>query len=207
MIMSVWLAALGIYVVFLAWYYNWSGPLKEHEIELLLQKYVGSPGARTTDIDVVKEFLRRDDGKEFFMQNFIRLKKGQIPHPVTGEETSASELLARYSATFGKAIFKRAGHPVFMALKVGGFIDSWETNPDEKWHITSMMRYRSRREVFEVGCDPVFDDIHIFKTAAIEKTASFPVQIKQAMIMRPGVYVPLLLVLLATIAQLFLSQM
>lgn len=196
-----------LYLAFLAWYYNWSGPLKEHEIEVLLQKYVGTPGAKTTDIEVVKEFLRRDDGKEFFMQNFIRLKKGQIAHPVTGEDTNASELLSKYSATFGKAIFKRAGHPVFMALKVGGFIDSWGSNADEKWHITSMMRYRSRREVFEVGCDPKFNDIHIFKTAAIEKTTSFPVQIRQTQIMRPGVYVPLLLVLLASMTQLIHSLM
>ncbi len=205
MIVSVWLAALGLYIAFIAWYYNWSGPLKEHEIDVLLQKYVGTPGAKTTDIDVVREFLRRDDGKEFFMQNFVRLKKGQIPHPVTGEATNASDLLGKYSATFGKAIFKRAGHPVFMSIKVGGFIDSWGSSADEKWHITSMMRYRSRREVFEVGCDPKFNDIHIFKTAAIEKTTSFPVQIKEARIMRPGVYVPLLLVLMASMIQLLHS--
>lgn len=204
MILFVWCAALGLYVAFVAWYYNWSGPLKEQEVEQLLQKFEGTSGAKTTDLDVVREFLRRDDGKEFFMQNFIRLKKGKIPNPATGEETNAPELLAKYSKPFNKAILKRAGHPVFMAMKVGGFIDSWESNADEKWHVTSMMRYRSRREVFEVGCDPRFDDIHIFKTTAIEKTTSFPVQIKRALVFRPGVYVPLLLALVASIIHLLL---
>ena len=45
------------------------------------------------------------------------------------------------------------------------------------------------------------------KTAAIEKTISFPVQIKQALILRPGVYVPLFLALLAFAMQLLLIKL
>ena len=88
-----------------------------------------------------------------------------------------------------------------MARKVGGHIDSWNAEPDANWQATSMMRYRSRRDLIELALDQRFAAIHVFKTSAIAKTISFPVQIQLSFFLRPGFYVPLLLLWLTSLLQ------
>jgi hypothetical protein len=202
MIASLWIVLAILYVAFVLWYYNWSGPIKEHEIEGMMGKIKRSSGAANTNIDVISDFIKNDDGKEFVMQNFICVKDGLIEHPVTGEKTAAAELLQQYSSPFTKALFLRGGHPVFVSRKVGGLIDSWGGNDDEWWHITAMMRYRSRRDLIELITNLKFDDVHIYKLTAIDKTTSFPVQLKMSLFMRPGVYVPFGLAFVGMLIQL-----
>jgi len=203
--MFIWLSVAVVYVLFLAWYYNWSGPIKNDEIEEGLQKLFDSSGAKHTDLDVIRKFLMNDDGKEFIMQNFVKLQKGPVTNPVTGESSHASALLSKYVGPFTKALLMRGGHPVFVARKVGGYIDSWEACPDQKWDATAMMRYRSRLDLLELASDPRFADIHIFKTTAIEKTASYPVQLTLSFFIKPGFYVPILLLLVASFVQFLLA--
>jgi len=200
--MFIWLCVAVVYVLFLAWYYNWSGPIQSDEIEDALRKMFDSSGAKNTDIDVFRRFLRDDDGKEFIMQNFVKLQKGPLINPVTGESSHASTLLSKYVGPFTKALLVRGGHPVFVARKVGGYIDSWEACPDQMWDATAMMRYRSRVDLLELASDPRFANIHIFKTTAIEKTVSYPVQLTMSFFIKPGFYVPMFLLMLASIGQL-----
>jgi len=203
--MSIWLSFAVIYVLFLAWYYNWSGPVKSEELENILQGFANSSGVKHTDVDVIRDFLRNDDGKEFIMQNFVKLQKGLVTNPVTGESSHASTLLSKYVNPFTKALLMRGGHPVFVARKVGGYIDSWEACPDQMWDATAMMRYRSRLDLLELASDPRFADIHIFKTTAIEKTANYPVQLSLSFFIKPGFYVPILLLLVASLVQCLLT--
>jgi hypothetical protein len=202
MIASLWIVLAVLYIAFVLWYYNWSGPIKDHEIEGMVDKVKNSAGSAHTSIDVFSDFIKNDDGKEFVMQNFIRVKDGVIDHPVTGEKTAAAALLQQYSNPFTKALFLRGGHPVFISRKVGGLIDSWGGNDDEEWHVTAMMRYRSRRDLVELVTNPKFDDVHIYKITAIDKTTSFPVQLRMSLFMRPGVYVPFGLVFVGMLIQL-----
>ena len=65
----------------------------------------------------------------------------------------------------------------------------------------SLIRYRSRRDLAELVVDPFFEDIHVFKNAAIEQTASFPTQTAVSFFLSPKFFVPLLLLLLASLAQ------
>ncbi len=201
MIASLWIVLAVLYIAFVLWYFNWSGPIKEHEIEDVIDKIKNSSGSANTSIDVFSDFIKNDDGKEFVMQNFIRVKDGVIDHPLTGEKTAAASLLQQYSNPFTKALFLRGGHPVFISRKVGGLIDSWGGN-DEEWHVTAMMRYRSRRDLVELITNPKFDDVHIYKITAIDKTTSFPVQLRMSLFMRPGVYVPFGLVFVGMLIQL-----
>lgn len=205
MIVSLWVVIAMLYVAFVLWYYNWSGPIKDHEIEDMIDKIKNASGSANTSIDVFSDFIKNDDGKEFVMQNFIRVKDGVIDHPVTGKKTAAAALLQQYSSPFTKALFLRGGHPVFISRKVGGLIDSWGGNDDEGWHVTAMMRYRSRRDLVELVTNPKFDDVHIYKITAIDKTTSFPVQLKMSLFMRPGVYVPFGLVFVGMLIQLVVS--
>jgi len=201
MTIAIWLAAAAVYLVFLRWYFNWSGSVSGDEIDAYLADFAKGSGSQHTDLDVLRQFLEQDDGKEFVMQNFVTLHPGTILHPVSGEPANSRETLQGYTKPFIKALFKRGGHPVFMARKVGGHIDSWNAEPDANWQATSMMRYRSRRDLIELALDQRFAAIHVFKTSAIAKTISFPVQIQLSFFLRPGFYVPLLLLWLTSLLQ------
>ena len=199
--MIIWIVAAALYVIFLVWYYNWAGPMKAKDIEALVDKFANSDGAQATDVEVVRTFLEEDDGKEFVMQNFVDLYAGKIKHPVSGKEVSPTKVIGEYTGPFIKELLKRGGHPVVQSRRVGGAIDSWETDEESMWNLTSLMRYRSRRDLVELAGDPKFSHIHVFKVAAIRRTASFPTQRLISFYMSPGLFVPLILVLLASLAQ------
>lgn len=203
--MHFWILALIVYVVFLRWYYNWSGPIKAHEIEAMVERLSNSSGASHTDMDVIRRFLEEDDGKEFVMQNFVRFHPQDIKDPVTGKLSSPRDVLMNYFRPFSKSLFKGGGHPVNQARICGGLIDSWGPAEAPEWQGTGMMRYRSRRQLIELASDPRFSDIHQFKFAAIQSTQNYPVTVLVNFYLSPAVSVPLCLALLASLAQNFFS--
>jgi len=71
------------------------------------------------------------------------------------------------------------------------------------------MRYRSRRDFMSLVSDSRFNDSHKFKIAAIDGTTSFPMQLRMSTYLRPKVWVPLLLLLMASLGQnaLFLFEL
>jgi len=159
----IWIVAVAAYVIFAAWYFNWKGPLTADEIEVYIADMAKHSSQSPTDPEIVRQFLETDDGKEFVMLNLVRLHKGDVAHPETGEMTTASEILQGYFGPFSKALFRKAGHPVFMGRKKGGYIDSWNS--------------------------------------AIDGTTSFPMQLRMSTYLRPKIWVPLLLLLLASLGQ------
>ena len=197
----IWAAAAVLYLIFLAWYVNWSGPVKADEIDGYIAALVSGDGAETIDAEIIRSFLKEDDGEEFIMQNFVKFPDGNITHPRTGEPAKPLEVVQEYFVPFSKALLARGGHPVFTARKVGGYIDSWKYDPDPGWHATAMMRYKSRRDLVELAADPRFADMHVFKTSAIEQTISFPVQLNISFFLGPKFFVPLILLLLASLGQ------
>lgn len=203
--MVFWMSAFLIYLGFLGWYYNWSGPIKPDEIDGLIDRLDNSSGSAHTDTKVMRRFLEEDDGKEFVMQNFVRFPEGDIKHPVTGELSSPRSVLMNYFRPFALALLKGGGHPVFQARTVGGLIDSWGGGSGPAWHGIGMMRYRSRRQLVQLASDKRFSEIHIFKLAAINATENYPTQMLMSFNLRPSLYVPLVLALIASLLQNFLS--
>lgn len=199
--MWIWGAAGVLYIAFVAWYFNWSGPLTPTEIDTYMAAFHEAKGSANTDAKIFRKFLEDDDGSEFVMQNLVKFHDNKIPHPVSGELTSPRTVLNAYFAPFSSALFKRAGHPVIASQKVGGYIDSWATAADPDWDLVSLIRYRSRRDLAQLVVDPFFEDIHVFKNAAIKETASFPTQTAISLFLSPKIFVPLLLLLLASMAQ------
>ena len=197
----IWGTAGILYLTFLAWYFNWSGPVSSAEIDTYMSAFHKSKGSVNTDAEVFRKFLQEDDGKAFVMQNLVKFHEGKIPHPISGEPTPPSVVLNGYFGQFTSALLKRAGHPVIVSQKVGGYIDSWATASDPGWNLASLMRYRSRRDLAELVVDPSFEDIHIFKNAAIQQTASFPTLTNISFVLSPAFFVPLLLLLLASLTQ------
>jgi hypothetical protein len=88
-----------------------------------------------------------------------------------------------------------------MFRKKGGYIDSWNASADEGFHSIGTMRYRSRRDLMLLVSDPRFADSHKYKLAAIDGTISFPMQSFMSTYLKPKFWVPLLLILLVSLAQ------
>ena len=142
-----WPAALLAYILFRAWYDNWSGPLSSEEIEQFMSITADLPGPHHTDRAVLRAFLEADDGKEFVMCNLIKLFPHPVAHPFTGEPTPAQDLLQAYVKQFVGVLLSGGGHPVLAGRKVAGYIDAWNAPPDPGWSVAGMMRYRSRRDM------------------------------------------------------------
>jgi len=198
---KIWLLVPVIYGLFSFWYFNWQGPITPAEVEEFMQRFDESSGGLTTDRDTFRKFLEEDDGNEFVMMNQLQLIEGKANHPVTGENMSAAELANEYSEPFMRALMQRGGVPVFMARRVGGNIDSWNADQNLSFSAAAMMRYRSRRDIVDIALDPAFNDSHLFKLAAFERTISYPTQMLMSTSLRPPIAVLLVLMLLVSLAQ------
>ena len=194
---GIWIAALLAYALFAAWYFNWKGPLTGDEIEALLPKVEASS---PTDPDVLRAFLEADDGKAFTMVNLVRFHEGKVAHPDTGVMMRGGALVQDYYKPFAAALIKRGGHPVMIARVRGGAIDSWNTS-EERFDVVGSMRYRSRRDLMALLTDPRFGDAHVYKLAAIDGTTSVPTQVSGGVALHPQAWVPMVLILLASLAQ------
>ena len=197
----IWITALVVYAVFVGWYFNWKGPLTTNEISTFSKAAETVSGAANTDPEVLRQFMETDDGKEFVMLNLVRFPDQTVAHPETGEMMTGPELITGYFGPFSKALLRRGGHPVLLARKRGGHIDSWNAADDQGFQVVSAMRYRSRRDIVELVLDPRFADGHKFKMAAIDGTTSFPMQVNTSTYLRPAFWVPLMLLLMASLAQ------
>src|SRR5262249_1193890 len=153
---GVWGIALALYLGFRLWYDGWRPPLGAGEIEDFVRRLPESSRANAVEIATLREFLARDDGREFVMLNLVRRAPKPVPHPGTGERMPAADLLGLYTRDFFRAMMRRAGHPAIAARVIGGYLDSWNVAADLGWTIVGYVRYRSRRDMLEVVTDPRF---------------------------------------------------
>jgi len=198
----VWPLALALYLAFRAWYDNWRGPLRAGEIEALMARAAQAPGAKYTDMQVLRRFMETDDGHEFVMCNLVRLYPHEVAHPVSGKMYSARAMVQMYFSGFMPALLRAGGHPMMVMRQAGGYVDAWNTPPDPGWSIVGMVRYRSRRDMMTLGTDQRFFDVHPLKIAAIAETFSIPTQHVIGMAIRPRTGVALILLLAAALTHL-----
>jgi hypothetical protein len=64
----------------------------------------------------------------------------------------------------------------------------------EDWDIVAIFRYRSRRDLFEIGLNPVFDERHEYKVEALDKTIAIPVETPFITDLRFALFIFLLLI-------------
>ncbi len=171
----IWFAALGLYAAFTFWYVNTKGALSADEVDAFLEKFRAIKGMTPETLKAGREFLESDDGGEFVMVNLLQMAPSPVAPPDGGEPQPSSEVMGRYTAHFMPALFRRAGHPIFMGVTAASYLDQWNVAPDPGWTATGLVRYRSRRDMAELTVDPAFDDAHEYKIAALASTAAFPV--------------------------------
>jgi hypothetical protein len=202
----VWGLALLGYAAFLGWYVNWRGPLSKAEIESLMAQMMASNIGHgdQDEMPVIRRFLEEDDGREFFMLNVIRLSETDVADPDTGELRPVRQVMAGYTRMFMPALFARGGHPALAARRIGGMVDTWGLKEVPEWSMMGYIRYRSRRDLAHLVCNPRFSGAHAFKFAAMPQTFNFPTRPMIMTLAGPRIWVGLSFALAAAIAQIAL---
>ena len=81
MLKNPWLISAVIYLVFFFWYTNTSGPLSQAEIDLVIERIDrGESTISEEDRSNFLEFLRNDDGGDFYMVNFLDINESLPQH-------------------------------------------------------------------------------------------------------------------------------
>ena len=163
-IMLIWIVMAVLYGVFWLWYSGTKGKLSQTEVESYMQQFE-SRGVNTDNLANLRHFLEKDDGREWFMINLLELKS---------PKRESSKLLQRYTKTFMAGMFRRAGHPFFVAIAAAKNIENLNCDDADNWSSTGIVRYRSRRDCAETLLDTFGSDHHADKLASLTKTLAFP---------------------------------
>ena len=160
----IWIVVAVLYAVFWLWYSGTKGKLSQPEVESYMQQFE-SKGVNTDNLANLRHFLEKDDGREWFMINLLELKS---------PKRESSKLLQRYTKTFMAGMFRRAGHPFFVAIAAAKNIENLNCDDADNWSSTGIVRYRSRRDCAETLLDTFGSDHHADKLASLTKTLAFP---------------------------------
>lgn len=177
---SLILVLVLVYVAFLFWYGGRGEPMAAEEVNRRLGAISEATGGKAQAVDQapgeilaeLKQLAASDDGNEFFMVNLIKYRtKAQYP-PGSNYDDSALAADARYNRALMPYLLKHGGVPVFVGSPQGRFIDK---SGDIAWDRVAVVRYRSRRDLFNMAEDIVPLGVVVHKWASIEKTQVFPV--------------------------------
>ena len=160
----IWIVVAVLYAVFWLWYSGTKGKLSQTEVESYMQQFE-SKGVNADNLANLRHFLEKDDGREWFMINLLELKS---------PKRESSKLLQRYTKTFMAGMFRRAGHPFFVAIAAAKNIENLNCDDADNWSSTGIVRYRSRRDCAETLLDTFGSDHHADKLASLTKTLAFP---------------------------------
>jgi len=160
----IWIVMGGLYAVFWLWYSGFKGKLTQTEVDYYMQQFE-SRGVNADNLANLQHFLEKDDGREWFMINLLELKS---------PKRESSKLLQRYTKTFMAGMFRRAGHPFFVAIAAAKNIENLNCDEADNWSSTGIVRYRSRRDCAETLLETFGSDHHADKLASLTKTFAFP---------------------------------
>ena len=167
-----WLWALPAlaWLMFCAWYTNTSGPLTADEIAAFTAQAERS-GRPAEVVQRLRRFMVEDSGDQFLMANLIDMADADDTAPLSPEAS-----MGRYMEHMYPELFRRASHPVLAGPVVFPAMDLVGIEGAESWDSFAIMRYRSRRDLMEIALNPIFDEKHHFKIAALDKTIAVPVE-------------------------------
>jgi len=200
----IWGAALFIYLIFLAWHENWRGQLTAAEISFYTERMNTQQNLTVAQRSVIVDFMKSDNGEEFFMVNLMAFPDGTLRHPKTGESTTPQKLLTDYSRPFLGKLLLSGGYPAMTGPVVGGYLDAWNVAANPGWDAMGVIRYRSRRDMMEAATDASFSDGHALKQLALQATLAVPAISGPGLLMTPRSWFALLLLAMAALAHLML---
>ena len=171
----LWLVPTALYLLFVAWYTDFGGPLSDEEVDTFVATLQARDAGPQT-VAKIEGFLRNDSGRQFLMLNAIDMNDN--PPDVAGAAAgeSADQLMARYMEHMIPELLQRACHPVILGNAAYTAIDLVGIEGAEQWTMGAFFRYRSRRSFMEIVSNPAIGDKHAFKLAALDKTIAYPVE-------------------------------
>ena len=173
-ILKIWLPISFLYLLFFLWYTNLSGPLSDEEIKLFEETF--SERSDMERKEILLNFMKEDDGRDFYMINLLDNKESPITMEATGEGATAMDLQAHYMEYMFPEMLKRATHPIFFESVLGSALDILAAPGMENWEIVAIFRYRSRRDLLEISANPIFFERHDYKIEGLDKTIAIPVE-------------------------------
>ena len=191
-ILKIWLPISFLYLIFFLWYTNLSGPLSDEEIKLFEETF--SERSDMERKEILLNFMREDDGRDFYMINLLDNKESPITMEATGEGATAMDLQAHYMEYMSPEMLKRATHPIFFENVLGSALDILAAPGMENWEIVAIFRYRSRRDLFEIGANPIFFERHDYKIEGLDKTIAIPVETPLIFDVRTQLFIILLVI-------------
>jgi hypothetical protein len=174
----VWGLPTLFYGLFVFWYTDFGGPLRDSEISTYLDRF-RALGFSQERQDRIRLFMENDTGRSFMMLNAVDY--ADDPPDVPGAEPgeSASELMNRYMEHMYVELIRRASHPVVVGPAAYSALDmvGVEALPSaDRWDMGALFRYRSRRTFLDIVTIPATLDRHAFKVAALDKTIAYPIE-------------------------------
>ena len=172
----IWLVLFLLYSAFFGWYTSFGGPLTDEEIaHYMAIVESGEPPPSAEGLARMRAFMEEDTGDDFVMVNVIDMY--DTPLQIDGVEPgeTSEQVVGKYMAYMYPALFSRASHPVFGGQAANTAMDLMNADGMESWTQGAGMRYRSRRDLFEIATNPAFSGSHTFKVAAMRKTIAFPI--------------------------------
>ncbi len=201
----LWLVLSAIYASFVFWYTNTGGPLSDEEIQTFLESFRENNSGTFSgeaDIAIIEHFMRSDTGNQFIMVNVLDLNES--PTPIDGKSTP-EERLGHYMEYMYPALFSRASHPIFAGSAIAPSMDLVGIEGAENWDQGALMRYRSRRDISEIASNPLFNERHDHKLAALTKTIAYPVEV-QISLADPRFHLALILLIIGLVLEKPLIQ-
>ena len=172
----IWVVLLAVYALFFGWYTSFGGPLTDAEIEHYMSIAASQqPQAPPEDLARLRRFMEEDTGDDFVMVNVIEMYDTPMAIEGVDPNDSSQDVLDKYMAYMSGALFRRACHPIFFGRAAAPAMDLMNADGMESWTTGAGMRYRSRRDLFEIALNPEFEGAHKFKVAAMRKTIAFPI--------------------------------
>ena len=130
---------LGLYLVFLSWYDGWGiDPFTAEEINSLVGE-AEEQDMNPEELKNLRQLLKDDDGKEFFMLNLNRYAYAE-----NEVQQGVPVAYQKYGQAVMPMILKRAGHPIYI-----GEISDYPVGGDIKegsWQEIILVRYRSKQD-------------------------------------------------------------
>lgn len=171
----LWLVPTALYILFVAWYTDFGGPLSDEEVDT----FVATLQARDANPETLARlegFLREDSGRQFLMLNAIDMNDNPPDVEGAAADESADQLMARYMEHMIPELLQRASHPVILGNAAYNALDLVGIEDAEQWTMGAFFRYRSRRSFMEIVSNPAIVNKHAFKLAALDKTIAYPVE-------------------------------
>ena len=171
----IWLVVAVVYGALFSWYTSFGGPLSDEEIAgYLAAMQQGDPSSAPEDLARIRRFMEEDTGDDFAMLNVIDMYETPLRIEGVAPGDTSEEVLGRYMQYMWPALLSRASHPVFSGSAAHTAMDLMNAPGMDSWTSGALMRYRSRRDLFDIATNPEFAGSHEFKVAAMRKTIAYP---------------------------------